>query len=241
MSLAVLLQAAEYIERKEREMEHGYASTLPMPDHFSYSKISKRQRSKSKLQNNRTTHNELEKNRRAHLRTCLEKLKEMVPLGPDGSRHTTLGLLTRAKHFIKQLTGKEEHRTSHHTHSSKKEEGRRKKEEGSAYIGPPTTHTHQVSHNHTNSCNQEGISHNHTNSCNQEGSAKEVRRKKEEGSAYIGPPTTHTHRNEVDILGYGSNQSDTDDHSSIQSVSSDGGVTISTRRLTITDLPSHSL
>ena len=25
----------------------------------------------------------------------------MVPLGPDGSRHTTLGLLTRAKHFIK--------------------------------------------------------------------------------------------------------------------------------------------
>ncbi|XP_037782948.1 max dimerization protein 3-like isoform X3 [Penaeus monodon] len=63
MSLAVLLQAAEYIERREREMEHGYASTLPIPDHYSYSKSSKRSRSKSKLQSNRTTHNELEKNR----------------------------------------------------------------------------------------------------------------------------------------------------------------------------------
>ncbi|XP_042210665.1 max dimerization protein 1-like [Homarus americanus] len=63
MSLAVLLQAAEYIERREREMEHGYASTLPMPDHYRYSKSSKRSRSKSKLQSNRTTHNELEKNR----------------------------------------------------------------------------------------------------------------------------------------------------------------------------------
>ncbi|XP_069159993.1 max dimerization protein 3-like [Procambarus clarkii] len=62
MSLAVLLQAAEYIERREREMEHGYASTLPMPDHYRYSKSSKRSRSKSKLQSNRTTHNELEKN-----------------------------------------------------------------------------------------------------------------------------------------------------------------------------------
>lgn len=39
--------------------------------------------------------------RRAHLRYCLEKLKEMVPLGPESNRHTTLGLLTRAKVFIK--------------------------------------------------------------------------------------------------------------------------------------------
>lgn len=38
---------------------------------------------------------------RAHLRQCLEQLKEMVPLGPEASRHTTLGLLTRAKRFIK--------------------------------------------------------------------------------------------------------------------------------------------
>lgn len=39
--------------------------------------------------------------RRAHLRICLEKLKDMVPLGPEASRHTTLGLLTKAKRFIK--------------------------------------------------------------------------------------------------------------------------------------------
>ena len=39
--------------------------------------------------------------RRAHLRYCLERLKEIVPLGPDCSRHTTLGLLTKARAFIK--------------------------------------------------------------------------------------------------------------------------------------------
>lgn len=38
---------------------------------------------------------------------------------------------------------------------------------------------------------------------------------------------------EVDIMGYNSNQSDTDDHSSIQSLNSDGGVAISTKRLTL--------
>ena len=50
---------------------------------------------------NRSTHNELEKNRRAHLRSCLENLKDLVPVGADSSRHTTLGLLIKAKHFIK--------------------------------------------------------------------------------------------------------------------------------------------
>ena len=39
--------------------------------------------------------------RRAHLRNCLERLKEIVPLGPDASRHTTLGLLNKARTFIK--------------------------------------------------------------------------------------------------------------------------------------------
>lgn len=39
--------------------------------------------------------------RRAHLRSCLERLKEIVPLGSDTSRHTTLGLLTKAKRFMK--------------------------------------------------------------------------------------------------------------------------------------------
>ncbi|KAK4808310.1 hypothetical protein QYF61_020791 [Mycteria americana] len=41
--------------------------------------------------------------RRAHLRLCLEKLKGLVPLGPEASRHTTLSLLTKAKLHIKKL------------------------------------------------------------------------------------------------------------------------------------------
>ncbi|MEQ2171881.1 hypothetical protein GOODEAATRI_015132 [Goodea atripinnis] len=41
--------------------------------------------------------------RRAHLRLCLERLKSLIPLGPDCSRHTTLGLLNKAKAHIKVL------------------------------------------------------------------------------------------------------------------------------------------
>uniref|UniRef100_H9H0K3 MAX dimerization protein 1 n=2 Tax=Meleagris gallopavo TaxID=9103 RepID=H9H0K3_MELGA len=51
----------------------------------------------------RSTHNEMEKNRRAHLRLCLEKLKVLVPLGPESSKHTTLSLLMKAKLHIKKL------------------------------------------------------------------------------------------------------------------------------------------
>lgn len=39
--------------------------------------------------------------RRAHLRLCLERLKVLIPLGPDCTRHTTLGLLNKAKAHIK--------------------------------------------------------------------------------------------------------------------------------------------
>merc|ERR1711876_121957 len=66
-----------------------------------------------KPQGNRSTHNELEKNRRAHLRTCLEKLKDLVPVGADSSRHTTLGLLNKAKHFIKNLEDKDKKSQTH--------------------------------------------------------------------------------------------------------------------------------
>ncbi|KAK7110269.1 max dimerization protein 1-like [Littorina saxatilis] len=101
-NIAQLLQAAEFLDRREREAEHGYASTLPMPDEFS----KKRSRGK-KSQGNRSTHNELEKNRRAHLRHCLERLKDLVPVGGEASRHTTLGLLTKARGFIKNLEDKD--------------------------------------------------------------------------------------------------------------------------------------
>jgi len=57
----------------------------------------------------RTAHNELEKTRRANLRNCLDRLKDMVPTsGAGGSdstspRNTTLSLLTRARNYIQTL------------------------------------------------------------------------------------------------------------------------------------------
>lgn len=111
-NITQLLQAAEFIERREREAEHGYASTLPMPEEYSHNPSKRRSKSK-KGQGNRSTHNELEKNRRAHLRRCLERLKDLVPLGVDSSRHTTLGLLTKARSFIKNLEEKERKALNH--------------------------------------------------------------------------------------------------------------------------------
>ncbi|XP_008821478.1 max dimerization protein 1 [Nannospalax galili] len=101
MNIQMLLEAADYLERREREAEHGYASMLP------YNKdrdaFKRRNKSKKNSTSSRSTHNEMEKNRRAHLRLCLEKLKGLVPLGPESSRHTTLSLLTKAKLHIKKL------------------------------------------------------------------------------------------------------------------------------------------
>ncbi|XP_054839019.1 max dimerization protein 4 isoform X1 [Eublepharis macularius] len=97
-SLLMLLEAAEYLERREREAEHGYASVLPFE-----SDCGRRRRPARKPQNSRSSHNELEKHRRAKLRLYLEELKQLVPLGPDSTRHTTLSLLKRAKTHIKKL------------------------------------------------------------------------------------------------------------------------------------------
>lgn len=99
MSIDTLLAAAEYLERCERETEHGYASLIP-----SYSPIqsTKKQKVKKKHEN-RTIHNELEKHRRAQLKNRLDKLKELVPLSPQANRHTTLGLLNKAKNYIESL------------------------------------------------------------------------------------------------------------------------------------------
>ncbi|XP_056136719.1 max dimerization protein 4 [Lampris incognitus] len=101
-SLLILLEAAEYLERRDREAEHGYASVLPYNSDFSRKKTKASPISR-KAQNNRSSHNELEKHRRAKLRLYLEQLKKLVPLGPDSTRHTTLSLLKRAKMHIKKL------------------------------------------------------------------------------------------------------------------------------------------
>ncbi|GIX68415.1 max dimerization protein 1 [Caerostris darwini] len=194
MSIAALLQAAEFLERREREAEHGYASSM-MPVQI---EITRRKPKPKKSQGNRSTHNELEKNRRAHLRNCLEKLKELVPLGPESSRHTTLGLLTKAKAFIKVL----------------EEKDRKNKEQKELLL----QHQRKL-----------------TRRLNELGCFNVITHKKRKISEYSSGTSMFTNSSasetdEVDIIGYNSNQSDTDDHSSIQSLTSDGGVVISTKR-----------
>lgn len=123
-NIQILIDAAEYLERREREAEHGYAALMPFnnnnKEEEEESSSRKKMRSRKILARSgrtelcstehpilvpaiRSTHNELEKNRRAHLRKCLERLKEMVPLEAECSRHTTLGLLNKAKNHIKRL------------------------------------------------------------------------------------------------------------------------------------------
>ncbi|XP_033829659.2 max dimerization protein 3 [Periophthalmus magnuspinnatus] len=108
-NIQVLLRAAEFLERREREAEHGYASVLPVSSALS----DKRSKHKSKKISapgggNRSVHNELEKNRRAQLRYFLEQLKKQVPLSTDSMRNTTLNLLRRAQLHIKKLQEQDE-------------------------------------------------------------------------------------------------------------------------------------
>ncbi|XP_044258019.1 max dimerization protein 1-like [Tribolium madens] len=208
-ALNVLLQAAEYIERREREAEHGYASTARIPDDLR--SASKRPKNK-KSQGNRTSHNELEKNRRAHLRNCLEILKEIVPLGPEASRHTTLGLLTKAKRFIKNLEDKDRKHTTHKEQLNREQRFLRRRLE-------------QLSQNYALSkrrslseCSSSTVSSNHST------------------ASLSSAPSPISESDEVDVIGYTSTQSDTDDHSSVQSTSSDSGVAMSTSRLTLSEM-----
>ncbi|XP_068441451.1 max dimerization protein 3 isoform X2 [Clinocottus analis] len=99
-NIQVLLRAAEFLERRDREAEHGYASLQPLSSDQS-DKRSKQKSKKISAEGNRTVHNELEKNRRAQLKQCLEQLKEQVPLSSDSMRNTTLNLLRRAQLHIK--------------------------------------------------------------------------------------------------------------------------------------------
>ncbi|XP_068933691.1 max dimerization protein 3 isoform X3 [Petaurus breviceps papuanus] len=113
-SIQVLLQAAEYLDRRERasssdqsawvqrEAEHGYASLYPT---HSLGPVNRgRRRPKAPRDSLRSVHSELEKHRRAQLRRCLEQLKQQMPLNTDCARYTTLSLLRRARLHI-QLHG----------------------------------------------------------------------------------------------------------------------------------------
>lgn len=250
MSIAALLQAAEYIERREREAEHGYASTMPMPDDMRT--VTKRPKTK-KSQGSRTTHNELEKNRRAHLRNCLEKLKVLVPLGPETSRHTTLGLLTKAKRFIKNLEERERKHTVHKEQLSREQRFlRRRLEQLTNQTGLHGLHELHGLHGLSTSA-PTGSSCGPGSAAAAAATAALLSKRRSVSECSLGTASstssTASSRNsdrsagspsvsesdEVDVIGYTSNQSDTDDHSSVQS-SSDSGVAMSTSRLTLSEM-----
>ncbi|GAB1869413.1 Max dimerization protein 1-like [Camponotus japonicus] len=245
MSIAALLQAAEYIERREREAEHGYASTMPIPDDMRT--VTKRPKTK-KSQGSRTTHNELEKNRRAHLRTCLEKLKLLVPLGPETSRHTTLGLLTKAKRFIKNLEDRDRKHIIHKEQLSREQRFlRRRLEQLTSQTGLHGLHALHGLHGLSTSAptgsaaaaaaaasaamlsKRRSISECSLGTASTSSTGSSINSDRSAGSPSV------SESDEVDVIGYTSNQSDTDDHSSVQS-SSDSGVAMSTSRLTLSEM-----
>ncbi|XP_039282683.1 max dimerization protein 1 [Nilaparvata lugens] len=229
MSIAALLQAAEYLERREREAEHGYASTAPPED---LRNMMKRPKTK-KSQGSRTTHNELEKNRRAHLRNCLEKLKEMVPLGNEASRHTTLGLLTKAKRFIKNLEVQERKHAIQKEQLSREQRYLRRRLEqlgvGTHYGGAASLGS--------------GAKRRSVSECSLSSTLSASSSASSASSGSVLSPSI-SESDEIDVIGYGSgsgsssghSSSDTDDQSSVQSASSDSGVAMSTSRLTLHDM-----
>lgn len=212
-SIETLLEAAEYIDRREREAkaEHGYASTIRFPDDIRHGM--KRPKTR-KSQGNRTSHNELEKNRRAHLRKCLENLKDIVPLGPEASRHTTLGLLTKAKRFIKNLEDKERKHASYKDQLCREQRFlRRRVESLHLQLSQMSSKRRSMSE-----CSTSTISSTFSLTSHSSG------------------PSPISESDEVDVIGYTSTQSDTDDHYSVFSGSSDSGVAMSTSRLTLSEM-----
>ncbi|XP_044772840.1 max dimerization protein 3 isoform X2 [Neomonachus schauinslandi] len=97
-NIQVLLQAAEFLERREREAEHGYASLCP---HRNPGPVYRRKRSPQ-------ASGALDSGRRAQLKRCLEQLKQQMPLGPDCARYTTLSLLRWARMHIQKLEAQEQ-------------------------------------------------------------------------------------------------------------------------------------
>ncbi|XP_062503924.1 max dimerization protein 1-like isoform X2 [Corticium candelabrum] len=88
MSLALLLEAVRVVE----ENKNG---SLP---HDARAKRKENKRSNSY----RSTHNQLEKNRRAHLKHLLDHLRATVPAKGE-MKQTTLNLLQSARCYIKTL------------------------------------------------------------------------------------------------------------------------------------------
>ncbi|XP_045654413.1 max dimerization protein 3 isoform X2 [Ursus americanus] len=98
-NIQVLLQAAEFLERREREAEHGYASLCPLRSPGPVYRRRKRSPQASGAPDS---------GRRAQLKRCLEQLKQQMPLGADCARYTTLSLLRWARMHIQKLEEQEQ-------------------------------------------------------------------------------------------------------------------------------------
>lgn len=203
------------------ECEHGYASTFPsMPSpRLQHSKpprrLNRAQKHSSGSSNtstaNRSTHNELEKNRRAHLRLCLERLKVLIPLGPDCTRHTTLGLLNKAKAHIKKL--EEAERKSQHQLENLEREQRFLKRRLEQLQGPQEMERIRMD------------SIGSTVSSDRSDSERE--------EIEVDVESTEFSHGEVDNISTTS-ISDIDDHSSLQSIGSDEGYSSASVKLSFT-------
>uniref|UniRef100_A0A8D0ENI9 MAX interactor 1, dimerization protein n=1 Tax=Strix occidentalis caurina TaxID=311401 RepID=A0A8D0ENI9_STROC len=127
-NVQVLLEAASYLERIEKENKSKcgflYSSTVPpgLQDPKPTRRLS-RARKHSGSGSNASIANRYDVGRkaRAHLRLCLERLKVLIPLGPDCTRHTTLGLLNKAKAHIKKLE-EAERRSQHQLENLEREQ-----------------------------------------------------------------------------------------------------------------------
>ncbi|XP_008418148.1 max dimerization protein 3 isoform X2 [Poecilia reticulata] len=106
LHLSCILQTESMLV--EFKAEHGYASPPPLSPGNSDKRSKQKNKKISAAGGKRTVHNELEKNRRAQLRQCLEQLKKQVPLSTDSMRNTTLNLLRQAQLHIKKLQEQDE-------------------------------------------------------------------------------------------------------------------------------------
>ncbi|XP_033371572.1 max-interacting protein 1 isoform X2 [Parus major] len=137
---------------------------------------------------------------RAHLRLCLERLKVLIPLGPDCTRHTTLGLLNKAKAHIKKL--EEAERRSQHQLENLEREQRFLKRRLEQLQGPQ-----EIERIRMDSIGST-ISSDHSDS--------------EREEIEVDVESTEFSHGEVDNISTTS-ISDIDDHSSLQSIGSDEG------------------
>uniref|UniRef100_A0A2K5DZ76 MAX interactor 1, dimerization protein n=1 Tax=Aotus nancymaae TaxID=37293 RepID=A0A2K5DZ76_AOTNA len=213
-NVQILLEAASYLEQIEKEnkkCEHGYASSfasMPSP-RLQHSKpprrLSRAQKHSSGSSNTSTA------NRRAHLRLCLERLKVLIPLGPDCTRHTTLGLLNKAKAHIKKL--EEAERKSQHQLENLEREQRFLKRRLEQLQGPQEMERIRMD------------SIGSTISSDRSDSERE--------EIEVDVESTEFSHGEVDNISTTS-ISDIDDHSSLQSVGSDEGYSSASVKLSFT-------